>query len=306
MTAIRPFRHFGLKVLALGLAALLWMVVSGEATVERGLPVPLELQQFPPTLELSTPPPSTVDVRVRGGSSALGRLQPSDIVAFLDLHGTQAGQRLFPITPDQVRVPFGIEIVQITPPTIALTFERSATKLVPVVPAIEGRPAPGFIIAKVTSDPANVEIVGPESSVNRAAAALTEQVSVAGARARVRAAATVGMLDSTLRLTTTRMATVDVQILPAPLERVVRGLPVHWRQLSPNLVAQFVPATVDVTIRGTYEALDRLGPDDVRAYVDLTRVGIGEYSMPVHGDARDAGVTGIDPAHVQVRITRGS
>ena len=34
------------------LAVLLWMVVAGEETVERGLRVPLELQQFPAGLEL--------------------------------------------------------------------------------------------------------------------------------------------------------------------------------------------------------------------------------------------------------------
>ena len=71
-----PFRHLGLKLLALGLGVLLWMVVSGEATVERVLRVPLELQQFPPGLELQSEAPSTVEVRVRGGSGTLSRLSP--------------------------------------------------------------------------------------------------------------------------------------------------------------------------------------------------------------------------------------
>ena len=41
------FGNLWLKLLSLGLALLLWMVVSGEATVERGLRVPLELTQVP-------------------------------------------------------------------------------------------------------------------------------------------------------------------------------------------------------------------------------------------------------------------
>ena len=52
LSSIWPFRHAGLKLLSLGLAVLLWMVVAGEETVERGLRVPLELVQFPPGLEL--------------------------------------------------------------------------------------------------------------------------------------------------------------------------------------------------------------------------------------------------------------
>src|SRR5437764_15082071 len=100
------FRHLGLKLLSLGLAVSLWMVVSGEETVERSLRVPLELQQFPAGLELQGEPPSTVDVRVRGASGTLGRVSSGDIVAVLDLRGARAGRRLFHLPPELVRAPF--------------------------------------------------------------------------------------------------------------------------------------------------------------------------------------------------------
>ena len=69
-----PFRHFGLKLLSLALALLLWMVVAGEEIVERGLRVPLELQQMPSGVEVLGDIPTTVDVRVRGGSGTLSRV----------------------------------------------------------------------------------------------------------------------------------------------------------------------------------------------------------------------------------------
>src|SRR3982751_4300572 len=97
------FRHLGLKLLSLGLAVLLWMVVAGEETVERGLRVPLELQQMPSGLEVLGEVPATVDVRVRGASGTLSRVGPGDVVAVLDLKKARSGRRLFPLTPDQVR-----------------------------------------------------------------------------------------------------------------------------------------------------------------------------------------------------------
>src|SRR5216683_3011481 len=118
MRAIRPFRRLGLQLLSFGLGLSLWMVVSGEETVERGLRVPLELQQFPPGLELQGEPPSTVDVRVRGASGALGRISSGDIVAVLDLRGARAGRRLFHLTPGHVRAPFGTDVMQVTPSTV--------------------------------------------------------------------------------------------------------------------------------------------------------------------------------------------
>ena len=57
-----------------------------------------------------------------------------------------------------------------------------------------------------------------------------------------------------------------------------------------------VPAAVDVTLRGSREALGRVDADDVAAFVDLAGLGAGEYTLPVHADSsRDAGVARIDP-----------
>src|SRR5437762_7342019 len=111
MRVIWPFRHFGLKLFSFGLAVSLWMVIAGEETVERGLRVPLELQQFPAGLELLGDVPTTADVRVRGSSGTLSRVSAGDIVAVLDLRAARAGQRLFHLTPEQVRTPFGVEVV---------------------------------------------------------------------------------------------------------------------------------------------------------------------------------------------------
>src|SRR5580765_2692698 len=128
------FGNLWLKMLSL----LLWMVVSGEATVERGLRVPLELTQVPAGVELLGDVPATVDVRVRGGSGALSRIGTGDVVAVLDLHTAQSGRRLFPLTPEQVRVPFGVEIMQVLPSAVTMAFEASASREVPIVPAVDG------------------------------------------------------------------------------------------------------------------------------------------------------------------------
>ena len=301
-----PFRHLGLKLLAVVLGVMLWMVVAGEETVVRALRIPLELQQFPAGLELESEPPSTVEVRVRGSSGALGRLTSTDVVAVVDLRGVHAGRRLFPLTPEQVRAPFGVEIVQVTPPTVALVFEASATKQVPIAPTIDGKPAAGFLVGKVTVEPPTVEIVGPESAVKQATEAVTELVSVTDARERVRDTVKVGMVDSALRLKTSRPVVVDVQIVPSPVERTMRALPVHLKNLASSLMAQSSPVAVDVIVRGSREALNRIQFGDVSAYIDLAGLGAGDYSLPVRADAaREAGVTRIDPPMVQVRIAVG-
>ena len=300
------FRHLSLKVLSVVLALLLWMVVSGEEIVERGLRVPLELQQIPTGIELLGDVPTTADVRVRGASGTLSRLGTGDVIAVIDLRTARTGRRLFPLGPEQVRVPFGIEVVQVTPSAVAIAFETSATRRVPVVPAVDGRPAPGFVVGQLTAEPRSVEVIGPESAVKRVTEVLTEPVLVSGARAAVTDTVSLGLLDPSLRLKTVRSAVVTVQVVPAPLERTLRNRPVHLRNPGASLEAQAVPPAVELTLRGSRDALNRFDPDDVVAFVDLDGLGPGQYSLTVHVDSSsEVGVTRVEPASVQVRINSG-
>src|SRR5262245_41090679 len=160
--AYHPFRHLGLKLLAVALATLLWLTVAGEHEVERTVRVPLEFRNPPAALEIVGDPPTSVDVRLRGSSSMLSRLDAGAVVAGLDLSGARPGARLFHIRNDEVRTPFGVDVVQVIPGTVPLEFEKSGRRVLPIVPAVDGDPAPGFVVGRVSSDPPTVEVVGPE------------------------------------------------------------------------------------------------------------------------------------------------
>ena len=306
MKAPWPFGHLGLKTLSIGIALLLWLFVSGDETVERGLRVPLEFQQFPAGVEMMGEAPSLIDVRVRGGSSTLSRLGAGDIVAQLDLKAARVGRRLYQITPEQVRVPFGVQVVQVTPPTIVLAFEISATRQVPVVPELDGEPAPGFVIGTTQVDPPTVEVVGPESAIARVVQATTEPVPVGGARNAVKDTVTIGLLDPSLRLKTPRLAQVTVDVIPGPVERAFRERPVHLVNLGSNLVARATPHAVEVVVRGSREGVGEMEMDEVVASVDLAGLGVGTYTLPVHVESPvHAGIARVLPATLQVTINSG-
>jgi hypothetical protein len=300
--AYHPFRHLGLKVLALGLGTALWLTVAGEHVAERVMRVPLEFHNTPAHLEIVGDPPTTVDVRVRGSSGIISRLQPGEVVASLDLGGARPGSRLLHI--EEVRTPYGVEASQVTPATIALDIEKSASRVVPIIPAIEGDPAPGFIVGRVVSDPATVRIVGPESRVRQLAEATTEPVVLTGNRERVRDSVTVGVSDSAVRLAEPVTANVVVDVLPAPVERNVAGVPVRWRNLSADLRAQVLPSVVHVTIRGQRDVLNALRADAIEAFVDLAGLGRGNYNLRVQIEPSQTfgAVSAVNPAVVDVVI----
>jgi YbbR domain-containing protein len=214
-----PFQHLGLKLLSVAFAVLLWLAVAGDQTVERGLRVPLQLEQFPEGLELQSSPPSLVDVRVRGASGALARIDVSGVVVALDLHAAKPGRRLFQLSPDQVRAPFDVEVVAVTPATLALAFERTLSRRVPVVPAIEGTPAQGFESGEVQVNPPTVEVEGPESAVTRVTQVSTDAVSLTGAKATVNETVGLGISEPSVRLKVAAPVVISVRIVPVGAPR---------------------------------------------------------------------------------------
>lgn len=300
---IHPLRNLGLKAVAVAVASLLWFAVSRDSEVERTLRVPLEFQRMPPGLEIVGDVPAGVDVRVRGASGLLGRLEAGEVVAVLDLEGVRPGSRLFHLLTDEVRVPFGLKVTQVSPPTVALEFERSGTKIVRVIPDVEGEPAPGYVVARVSAEPSAIEVVGPESRLKLLTEATTETVSVQGQSRRLQDDVTVGVEDSSLRVSSARSVKVTVDIEPAPVEREVAGVPVALRGLAHGRVARAQPAAVTVVLRGKREAVAGAQAEYIRAFVDLSSLGPGRYTVPVKADsAGEFGIVRTQPLTVEVRI----
>lgn len=298
-----PFRHLGLKVVAVALAALLWLIVAGDHLVERSLRAPLEFRNIPNELEIVGDPPTSVDVRLRGSSAQLAGLQPSEVVAVLDLKDARPGSRMFHLSASEVRAPYGVEVAQVFPATLGLDLEKSGRRTVPVSPVLDGEPAPGFIIGKVTTDPPTVEVAGPASHLKQLTSATTEPIVVDGKREKFTDQVTVGTTDAAVRLVDAQTARVTVAILPAPVERELSGVPVRMRNLGPGLSAAVQPTLTRVTVRGRREALADLRAGSIDAFVDLAGLGPGRYNLRVQVDPSPAfGVSSIDPAAVDVTV----
>ncbi len=299
--AYKGFRHhLGLKVISIALAALLWLVVSGEQIVERALRIPLEFMNLPAQLEIVGDTPAVVDVRVRGSSGALSRVAAGELVAVVDLRAARPGQRLFHLTGADVRTPFGIEVVQVSPASVAMAFEPSATKVVPVVPGVEGDPAAGFVVGTVTAEPPTVEIVGATSALRRLTEAMTEPVSVADATSSVNESVTIGVSDPSVRLRTPQSARVSVAVTPAPVEWSLADVPVAAR--NTDRVVQITPRQVLIRLRGPRELVSGES-SGLEASVDVTGLRPGQFLLPVHvvAPAR-VGIIAVEPAQVRVRI----
>jgi YbbR domain-containing protein len=299
--AWRPFRHAGLKVAALGLGTLLWLTVSGQQ-VERPVLVQLQLRNVPSTLEVTGDVPRTVNVMLRGASGDLGQLQPGDLVATIDLAGARAGVRVFPMTPDRISVPLGVEVKSVEPSTVSLTLDETGSAEAVVKPTIDGEPARGFEVGEVTVSPTRVVVDGPLGRLKEHPTAVTERISIEGATDTMTETVGLGVSDPAVRLRRPETARVTVAIVPSSLARFV-GRPVRFRGVAQGHPASAVPASVTVTARGTRDAVGRLADGDIEPYIDLAGLAPGRYNLQVRVDPRgEYAISTIEPATVAVTI----
>ncbi len=119
--------QWGLKLLALFLSFLLWATYTAEPPAEVGYLVPLEFRNIPAQLEISGDVPTQVHVRVRGRAALLRRLTPADLGITVDLSGRTAGAALIPLSPENVEVPYGAQVVRVTPSQIHLRLVARGT-----------------------------------------------------------------------------------------------------------------------------------------------------------------------------------
>jgi YbbR domain-containing protein len=276
------FRDLGMKVFATVLAVLLWLTVAGDPIAERGLRVPLDFENVQDSVEILGDPPETVEVRLRGSSAVLRRLETGDVAAVIDLGSARPGNRLFAMTADQIRTPLGVDVTQVIPSTVSLTLEEEgAPRMVPVVPDLEGEPAPGFVVGRVVVEPATVVVVGPQSKLRQLTEAMTEPLDVTNVSVPFEGTVTVGVADPNLRLETPRSARVTVEIVRAPVERTLAEVPVRVRNVASGLAATLSPESITVTVHGPPELMRGLENNAVGASVDLAGLGPGVYNLSV-------------------------
>ena len=114
---------WGLKLLSVAIALLLWSSYRSEPTVEMTYQAPLEFRNVPRDLELAGDFPPTVRVRVRGRSAVLRQATAGDFAVIVDLREARPGASVMHLSAGLIDPPLGTQIVRITPELIGLRLD---------------------------------------------------------------------------------------------------------------------------------------------------------------------------------------
>ena len=222
------FRNLSLKLLALGIALLVWFVLSAqrrERISERSYRIALSVVNIPAGTIIASPVPAAVDIRVRGPFTALRQVDPEKLEAVIDLVGAARGERLYRLAPEDINVPPEIEVIAITPSEVRILLDSVAEKVLPIVANVTGTPAEGFAVSDVSVEPRTARVAGPSTALSRMASITTDPVTVAERTDSFSIPATVLADVPGVRVREGQVVTVTVHIRPLPTPTAVPATP---------------------------------------------------------------------------------
>jgi YbbR domain-containing protein len=273
-------QNIGLKTFSLLVSIGLFTVVHGSDAGQRSLYVPV-VALLPPESSgkvLVGELPDKVKLTLSGSRSVLNSIDSVESVQ-IDLTD---GSEYYHFEPDAFGLPAGIDI-QVTPATLALSWESRMEKKLPVRVQLSGTPDASLdLAAKPTTQPGSVTVSGPRSVVSTLTDVLTEPVSLAGmgegSHRRI-----VPLLDlpKQVNVSPKGVVTVEVQLEAKRAQRRLRRL-----MVTPVGIASVVtvrPQHVDVVVAAPERMLEELDPEHVVPVADLSGANLtgGVVSTPV-------------------------
>lgn len=206
------FRDLGWKLFSLGLAVLLWIFAVSEPQVSRFVAVPVQFENLPEGMEISSDVLESVHLEVRGPASELHAIDGAkDYAVVLDMSRVRPGERTFTIGPDNVRLPRGTHLVRAVPSQLRFDFERSIARDVPVRVQF-GPPQPGYEVADYIVSSPTLTIVGPESRVARISVVSTDPIDLSQVVGAAEFRVTAFVQDPHVRFAESPLLIVKVQV----------------------------------------------------------------------------------------------
>jgi YbbR domain-containing protein len=158
-------------------------------------------------------------------------------------------------------------------------MDNRMKKTIPVVPNLNGDPAPGYVVARVVVEPSLVELSGPMTVLEEMTAVRTTPIDVAGLTETTKKKVALNLNhDRHVQAIGENLvevkAMVEQKIVEKRLNMPVRAMPGKYKYV-------ITPDRIELLLRGPLNTLKKLPQDNgVQVHVDLAGLKPGTYVRP--------------------------
>ena len=267
--------HIGLKLLSLGLALVLFLVVRSDKDAVGTGYVVVEYTYDKTQWVLMSNPPRQLRISVRGPWSRVNRFDDRKIPAIrINVGATK--KEIISFRPGMIRVPKGLRVVAFSPPTAEIRVERLVEKNVPVTVRIVGEVARGYTLqGRATASPDSVLLRGPQSVLEKLAEGglPLDPMDMTNAEGSVETVmSVVGSLPEHVTAITRMKVRVRQDVVALEGERTLRDVQVDTLFKDPNFTLTLDFPSVTVGLKGPKPVLDKIDPKKISVVIDLTKL----------------------------------
>ena len=197
--------------------------------------------------------------------------------------------------------PIGSVTLQPATATVTVRVKQSLfPREVAIDPQLNGRPAPGYSVAALRTDPATVNVVGPLDVVNSLISVPTEPIDIEGARSDVIRSVSLQIPPGVSSGERRTVVTIVVQVTRGPGSVAVTPRIVN---LGAGLTATLDTSSVAVLVSGPTPDVLALRPADVTVTVDAAGLAPGTHRLEPRVTV-PSGITldGIAPDRVEITV----
>lgn len=200
-----------LRLLALAIALVLWVVVTLDYRGERSAEKSVEAAVTYPPLEgfVILNPEDRVKVRLRGRERDINAVTPYAVDVRVDIPDPTPGLLDVPLGASNVRAPREISVVSVEPSVLRLELDHEVSKLVPIRVRLAGEPAAGARALEASVRPQELLVEGP-ASLLRNLEVLIVSVSLDGHALTFRESQVVQSPDRLVKILQSPVVTIDV------------------------------------------------------------------------------------------------
>ncbi|MCX7634053.1 MAG: CdaR family protein [Turneriella sp.] len=285
------------KLVCLILGAGIWFYVEYARVAQATLNIPVEYTKKPSNLYLKSGQPRFAKITVRGREEFL-KFPTTGMKAEVNLSNAKSGEAEYPLLFDTRQLPERVEVVA-KPEKIRVALEKGESRVLPVKVLTSGNPDPQFRVLRLSAEPTEMEVEGPEETMKALAALETEPVDLDGARATFRKKVSLRLPDQVR--SEAKNVMVKIEIVPRELaeERQVKAVPLKIQNLDAALSAELSDKEVEILVRGEATAVRRLKASDFYAWVNLSDTRYNARTGTILPYATESGVP------VRARILAG-
>jgi YbbR domain-containing protein len=249
-SSVRRPKNWVLKLVSLLFALFLWYFVVGEDKVDMNVTIPVEIVNLPRDLVISNQFKKQLEVTISGQRSLIRGMTSQHISRTIDLSKASPGTVVIQNHLDSIKLPRGLSILRVQPPTITLLLDRLIQKELPIKPILVGKVHNSYKLQTVTADPPTLEISGPQSILGAEQDLRTSPIDINGLNGSAVKQVPLALKPAIADLIGEPVVAVRINIVELNQEMEFADIQVEIKsdaETQTGQIYQLLPPTVSIT-----------------------------------------------------------